>query len=232
MCLEFKTKPDRRFPDIETQNLFSFIINHKNFLDITFAILSTYTKESKNIKFATLFHPIADKIENDPNLDDYIDLLEAFYSDKIKNGTDFIAYRRGDLLEMLGGIIAPLTYCKDYIVIPESLVYENGVKIAKKDIDIITNYNDANKIECIECKANINNYIGKPLDPDSIEKLNFMKLVRSKAKTYKKDCTLLFATYRDDIEYASSILMENSFNEFEILNAPELINRIERRCIS
>lgn len=219
MGLEFKTKPNRKPIELITNEIFDFIINNPIYLKISFAILSTFTNVDLNIRQKIYAHPMIDDVEDEDSIDEYVELVEKFY---IEN----IAYRRGDLLELLSGEVTPLHKCEDYNIIPESLVYENGKKLGEKDIDIITEYNDVRKIECIECKANIKNFIGNPMDDECKSKLDFMQHVSDRAYSNKIECSLLFATYREDTEYTLSILKDNNYTSFAILNSYELINRL------
>lgn len=221
MGLEFKEKrkADQREIENITEQLFKFVTQNKNYLKITFAIMSTYTQIERNMEDRILVHPMVDDIEEDENLEEYIKIIEDFYNLNIQ-------YRRGDLLELLSGHISPLNECEDYKIIRESLVYENGSRLGDKDIDVITEYKNCPNIECIECKANVKNYIGRPMDDECKAKLNFMKLVSDRAKAHEIKCRLLFATYRDDIDYSLDILTENGYNMFEIMRGSEIIQRL------
>lgn len=232
MGLEFKQKRQADQREIEniTTTLFEFVINNKKYLDMTFAIISTYTEETDGMEYRVLFHPMIDDLEGDEKLNKYIGIVERFYQihESDKKG-DLIAYRRGDLLELLSSHISPLKKSEDYDIIRESLVYENGSRVGDKDIDVITEYKDSKNIECIECKANIGNYIGKPMDDDCISKLDFMVLVSNRAEIYNIKARLLFATYREDIEYSLDILKENGYNTFEVMRGSEIKRRLVSR---
>lgn len=232
MGLEFRQKREANQRAIEdiTTTLFEFVINNKKYLDMTFAIMSTYTEETDGMEYRILFHPMIDDLEDDESLNDYIEIVKRFYEirESDKKG-DLIAYRRGDLLELLASHISPLKESKDYDIIRESLVYENSIRIGEKDIDVITEYKDSKNIECIECKANISNYIGEPMDDECRSKLDFMVLVSNRAKIYNIKSRLLFATYREEVEYSIDILKENGYNTFEVMRASEIKRRLVSR---
>ncbi|CEN31419.1 hypothetical protein [Paraclostridium sordellii] len=232
MGLEFKTKSNRRECDPISKQLCSFLLRNKDFIEITFILLSEHTSETKHISSYILHNLNYPDIEYSNNLETYHDLMENFYTKDIEysnSNIDIIAYRRGDLLELLVNEITPLVMCIDFNVIPESHVYENGTKIHDKDVDLITELKDYNKIECIECKANINNYIGNPIDDDTKDKLNFMCMISDKSNSYGVGCDLLFATYRSDISYTKDLLLENSFDNFKIMNSVDLIQRLNAK---
>ncbi len=195
MLLTFKTKAYPTVPDTACIELASFLLNVREFLDLTFSLLSRKKSPERNSEF--LFKRILSLyqgkcLKDNVNISSYLELIFKYYN----TSQDCLNSRRGCLLELIVKEIKPLILVDNYDIIPESIVYYCGAEMSKKDIDIVFLYSG---IELIECKSSAKNYLRpEPLEKDKIEKLKLMEDTQNLAIKENYDCIIFLATYDEE----------------------------------
>ncbi|MGB4439792.1 MAG: hypothetical protein WBJ13_11365, partial [Sedimentibacter sp.] len=187
MTLTFKTKDNPSKIDTETVELAEFIIHNTKYIEITFAVLSRKKIPASNIIKNIKASPEIDTVDNDKNFIAFCKLMSSFYS----TSSDVIKDRRGYLLELIVRTIKPIND-EIYLAIPESLVFYNGVKMSRCDIDVVLQYSE---YDLIECKADVESYLYVPLAKKKKNKLRFMENVRQLATDERINCKAYLATY-------------------------------------
>lgn len=218
MALTFKTKQIPSNIDLETENLADFLILNKNYIEITFAVLSRKVKRTSNIVRNINGAPEIDTVNNNADFSEYCDLMGLFYDTDI----DAFKKRRGFLLELVVRTIKPVCggTC---LVIAESYVFHNGIKMSKCDIDVVLQYN---QLDFIECKADVGRYLYTPLALKKKIKLTFMEDVRKVAIDEGNKSDIFFATYGSEELSSLQVLQSNGFKNFNILTRSKIIGRI------
>lgn len=221
MSIKFITKTIPSIPDNETIQLATFLHNNKSYIEFTFGVLERMKSPKTNIKQKLLVSPGIDDIKNLRNFADYIKMMIDFYNTA---NLEILSLRRGFVLELVVEQICPSEDVKSYNIIKECLVYNNGVEVSPKDIDIVFEYN---KIEAIECKAVLITYLhAEPLPYRPKEKLEFLLEVKKLAANNNIDCNVFLATYSSEISLAKSILIKSGYTSFTILRREDIIKRL------
>src|SRR5699024_7011443 len=98
-------------------------------------------------------------IEEDNNFTKYIELIRKFYNDDSK-----LSDRRGDILEKIVENINPI-HVKDinYKTYRECIILDGNKEISQQDIDVIYTSEDNYEAELIECKADLENFLGESI---------------------------------------------------------------------
>ncbi|WP_373844435.1 hypothetical protein [Clostridium sp.] len=224
MALEFKTKDYPKDFKQESIYLGEFLIENKDYFDITCKILYRRVNSINQIKKLEerieTFREYS-KIKNDNGYNNFKLLLFNFYNTDDNTLKD----RRGDFLEFIVREAYPNNCDKSKCERTfECVVHNNNELIngCNMDIDVVFQYKE---IDLIECKASLKAYL-KPSDrvPSSKrKKLQLMCDVKNIAlNDYSINCNLFFATLAPSSTYESSILSNWNFSDIDILTYPKI----------
>ena len=167
MEIQFKPKKPKRIDDI-TKELVSFLLINKNYIEMTFYIVGIYKKitDIEEIEESIDLLLIMHDIEEDNNFTKYIELLREFYIDnsKLSHEKSKLSDRRGDILESIVENINPI-HVKDanYKTYRECIILDGNKEISQQDIDVIYTSEDNYEAELIECKADLENFLGESI---------------------------------------------------------------------
>lgn len=224
MQIKFKPKRPKRIDDI-TKELTSFLLINKNYIEMTFFIIATYKKSSdieeieESIEFLLIMHDI----EEDDNFTKYKELLKEFYDDNNK-----LSHRRGDILEKIVENINPI-HVKDINYKPyrECIILDGNKEISQQDIDVIYASEDNYEAELIECKADLEKFLGKSIPYDSRRKLDFMKEAKCISSSYGGNYENILATCLLDDTKSRKVLDEQGYNDFRVITGIDILKNLK-----
>ena len=224
MQIKFKPKRPKRIDDI-TKELTSFLLINKNYIEMTFFIIATYKKSSdieeieESIEFLLIMHDI----EEDDNFTKYKELLKEFYDDNNK-----LSHRRGDILEKIVENINPI-HVKDinYKTYRECIILDGNKEISQQDIDVIYASEDNYEAELIECKADLERFLGKSIPYDSRKKLDFMKDAKCISSSYGGSYENILATCLLDDTKSRKVLDEQGYNDFRVITGIDILKNLK-----
>ena len=219
MPFRFETKNSPNIPDPESKNLSSFLLSNKQFLSVALFMLDI-KKEPTDISLRINNSPKSSTIKGDVSFGEFINLMDEFYN----TTQPLLDSRRGWLLELLVGECYPTSRSPQCCMIPECLVYYLGSQLSKKDVDVV--FKDA-FIELLECKAAVINYLHPPLPDETKDKLRLMERVKDLANAHSLSCNIYLATFNRDLNFPKSILRNNGFDSFKIMNRKDIVNRLQ-----
>ena len=224
MQIKFKPKRPKRIDDI-TKELTSFLLINKNYIEMTFFIIATYKKSSdiEEIEESIEFLLIEHDIEEDDNFIKYKELLKEFYIDNNR-----LSHRRGDILEKIVENINPI-HVKDinYKTYRECIILDGNKEISQQDIDVIYASEDNYEAELIECKADLERFLGKSIPYDSRRKLDFMKEAKYISSSYGGSYENILATCLLDDTKSRKVLDEQGYNEFIVITALDILRNLK-----
>lgn len=224
MQIKFKPKRPKRIDDI-TKELTSFLLINKNYIEMTFFIIATYKKSSdieeieESIEFLLIMHDI----EEDDNFTKYKELLKEFYDDNNR-----LSHRRGDILEKIVENINPI-HVKDINYKPyrECIILDGNKEISQQDIDVIYASEDNYEAELIECKADLEKFLGKSIPYDSRRKLDFMKEAKCISSSYGGSYENILATCLLDDTKSRKVLDEQGYNDFRVITGIDILKNLK-----
>lgn len=213
-------------PSEKTIEFGNFLLQNKEYIEMTFYIVSTHDKPENIGKIKRRFslylkqHGLIGNI----HLNKYQIHLNEFYNID-ENG---LKKRRGDLLELLVQNIKPI-YIKseEYKSYTECHIYKDKQMIKHADIDVVNESTDKKKAELIECKANLKRQLGEKITGKIKNKLDFMNEVKSISEDLNLDYGLFLATcLSDDIE-CNMVLEENGYGNFKVITSMDIIKNLK-----
>lgn len=224
MEIQFKPKRPKRIDDI-TKELVSFLLINKNYIKMTFFIIATYKKSSdieeieESIELLLIMHDI----EEDNNFTKYKELLKEFYDDNNR-----LPHRRGDILEKIVENINPI-HVKDinYKTYRECIILDGNKEISQQDIDVIYASEDNYEAELIECKADLERFLGKSIPYDSRKKLDFMKDAKCISSSYGGSYENILATCLLDDTKSRKVLDEQGYNDFRVITGIDILKNLK-----
>lgn len=231
MEIQFKPKRPKRIDDI-TEKLKLFLLNNKNYIEMTFFIIATYKKtdDVDEIKESMEFLIIEHDIESDVNFAKYIELLSEFYNDDSEfcHEKSKLSDRRGDILEKVVENINPIHVKRsNYKIYRECLILDGEKQISGQDIDVIYASEDKYEAELIECKANLETYLGHSIPYDKRRKLDFMKEAKCISSGYEASYENILATcLLDDIE-SRRVLDKHGYNDFIVMTGIDVLKNLK-----
>lgn len=224
MEIQFKPKRPKRIDDI-TKELVSFLLINKNYIEMTFFIIATYKKSSdieeieESIELLLIMHDI----EEDNNFTKYKELLKEFYDDNNR-----LPHRRGDILEKIVENINPI-HVKDinYKTYRECIILDGNKEISQQDIDVIYASEDNYEAELIECKADLERFLGMSIPYESRRKLDFMKEAKCISSSYGGSYENILATCLLDNTKSRKVLDEQGYNDFRVITGIDILKNLK-----
>ena len=224
MEIQFKTKRPKRIDDI-TKELTSFLLINKNYIEMTFFIIATYKKSSdiEEIEESIEFLLIEHDIEEDDNFIKYKELLKEFYIDNNR-----LSDRRGDILESIVENINPI-HVKDanYKTYRECIILDGNKEISQQDIDVIYASEDKYEAELIECKADLESFLGETIPYKKRRKLDFMKDAKCISSSYGGSYENILATCLLDDTKSRKVLDEQGYNDFRVITGIDILKNLK-----
>ena len=224
MQIKFKPKRPKRIDDI-TKELTSFLLINKNYIEMTFFIIAKYKKSSdiEEIEESIEFLLIEHDIEEDDNFIKYKELLKEFYIDNNR-----LSHRRGDILEKIVENINPI-HVKDinYKTYRECIILDGNKEISQQDIDVIYASEDNYEAELVECKADLERFLGKSIPYDSRRKLDFMKEAKCISSSYGGSYENILATCLLDDTKSRKVLDEQGYNDFRVITGIDILKNLK-----
>lgn len=224
MQIQFKPKKPKRIDDI-TKELASFLLINKNYIEMTFYIVGIYKKitDIEEIEESIDLLLIMHDIEEDNNFTKYIELIRKFYNDDSK-----LSDRRGDILEKIVENINPI-HVKDinYKTYRECIILDGNKEISQQDIDVIYTSEDNYEAELIECKADLENFLGESIPYKKRRKLDFMKEAKCISSSYGGSYENILATCLLDDTKSRKVLDEQGYNEFIVITALDILRNLK-----
>ena len=231
MEIQFKTKRPKRIDDI-TKELTSFLLINKNYIEMTFFIIATY-KESNDIEEieeSIELLLIENDIEEDDNFTKYIELLREFYIDnsKLSHEKSKLSDRRGDILESIVENINPI-HVKDanYKTYRECIILDGNKEISQQDIDVIYASEDNYEAELIECKADLESFLGETIPYKKRRKLDFMKDAKCISSSYGGSYENILATCLLDDTKSRKVLDEQGYHDFRVITGIDILKGLK-----
>ena len=224
MQIKFKPKRPKRIDDI-TKELTSFLLINKNYIEMTFFIIATYKKSSdiEEIEESIEFLLIEHDIEEDDNFIKYKELLKEFYIDNNR-----LSHRRGDILEKIVENINPI-HVKDinYKTYRECIILDGNKEISQQDIDVIYASEDNYEAELIECKADLESFLGESIPYKKRRKLDFMKEAKCISSSYGGSYENILATCLLDDTKSRKVLDEQGYNDFRVITGIDILKNLK-----
>ena len=224
MQIKFKPKRPKRIDDI-TKELTSFLLINKNYIEMTFFIIATYKKSSdiEEIEESIEFLLIEHDIEEDDNFIKYKELLKEFYIDNNR-----LSHRRGDILESIVENINPI-HVKDinYKTYRECIILDGNKEISQQDIDVIYASEDNYEAELIECKADLESFLGETIPYKKRRKLDFMKDAKCISSSYGGSYENILATCLLDDTKSRKVLDEQGYNDFRVITGIDILKNLK-----
>ena len=224
MQIKFKPKRPKRIDDI-TKELTSFLLINKNYIEMTFFIIATYKKSSdiEEIEESIEFLLIEHDIEEDDNFIKYKELLKEFYIDNNR-----LSHRRGDILESIVENINPI-HVKDinYKTYRECIILDGNKEISQQDIDVIYASEDKYEAELIECKADLESFLGETIPYKKRRKLDFMKDAKCISSSYGGSYENILATCLLDDTKSRKVLDEQGYNDFRVITGIDILKNLK-----
>ena len=240
MKVTFKEKrlKEQLVIDDKTKQLFDFIMNNKEYLDMTIFILTIMDEEcnekdlEKFIEGIFLYDKIKENIEK---TNEFKNILYKFYTLEESESKIIIDSRRGGFLELIMLEISPLKRYENSFdeKVRESLFLRENRKIDNKDIDLVcisksvendkASEKDIISVECIECKIVLESFLKKE-NLKNVGKISFMKNVK---KCLMEDCNILsdlyFATLSKESGF-EEVVLKSDFDaqEFKVFNGRDI----------
>ena len=224
MQIQFKPKKPKRIDDI-TKELVSFLLINKNYIEMTFYIVGIYKKitDIEEIEESIDLLLIMHDIEEDNNFTKYIELIRKFYNDDSK-----LSDRRGDILEKIVENINPIhVKADDYKTYRECIILDGNKEISQQDIDVIYASEDNYEAELIECKADLERFLGKSIPYDSRKKLDFMKDAKCISSSYGGSYENILATCLLDDTKSRKVLDEQGYNDFRVITGINILKNLK-----
>lgn len=228
MSIEFRPKS---CGDMENEviELKDFLLINKKYIKTVFFILYS-NKEFLNeeiIEMAFIINELKDTKNNQCK-----DLLMKFYDFNgecltSEKRISKVGNRRGHLLELIVNNIKPVhVKSPEFTLYKECYIYENGQMIKHMDIDTVFESKDKIEAELIECKVDLNNYLGDNIPYEKRKKLNFMVDVENRSKIYGYSYKLFFATCEETPTNSRIVLDKHGYTMFNILTCNDIINQL------
>ena len=224
MQIQFKPKKPKRIDDI-TKELASFLLINKNYIEMTFYIIGIYKKitDIEEIEESIDLLLIMHDIEEDNNFTKYKELLKEFYDDNNR-----LPHRRGDILEKIVENINPI-HVKDinYKTYRECIILDGNKEISQQDIDVIYASEDNYEAELIECKADLEKFLGMSIPYESRRKLDFMKEAKCISSSYGGSYENILATCLLDDTKSRKVLDEQGYNDFRVITGIDILKNLK-----
>lgn len=223
MTITFKEKINSsRINEKDVDDLFDFLINNRSYIYATFSILHKKRKPIDEVKINQIINSKKEisilKAEELKELDKYINLMGNFY----KCDLDILGNRRGRLLEKLILVNGPINNIRDFNVLEEVIICNDGIEISTRDLDILF-YGD--KVEIHECKSTVENVIRSPISTEDKEKMGLMCKTKMLIEIDNVECNIYISTYTLDIRnYTQQVLHNHGFSDIKILSGNEIIS--------
>lgn len=231
MKIEFKPKRPKQIDDI-TESFKRFLINNKEYIEMTFSIVSTYAKTSDidEIEESMEFLLVEHGIEDNDITKIYLYLLKEFYDDESEfcHKTSMLGHRRGDILEKIVENMKPVHVKSDeYEIYRECQIKHEGIVIDEQDIDVV--YEGINRLEAelIECKANLEKFLGERIPHKKRRKLDFMRSAKLISNAYEAHYENILATCLVNGRKCKIVLYEQGYNEFRVLTALDILRNLK-----
>lgn len=231
MEIEFRPKRPKPIDDI-TESFKKFLLNNKEYIEITFFIVSVYsnTSDIEEIQESMEFLLTEHGIEEDDITKIYVYFLKEFYDDEseFSHETSELGDRRGDILEKLVENMKPIHVNNDvYKMYRECLIVDRGVAIDQQDIDVVYEGTDRVEAELIECKANLEKFLGERIPFKKRRKLDFMRKTKLISTTYGASYENILATCLVSESKCRRVLDEQGYNEFRVITALDILRNLK-----
>lgn len=232
MEIKFRPKRPKKIDDI-TESFKKFLLNNRDYIELTFSIISTYVKTSdieeieESMEILLVEHGIE---EDDYRIKIYLYFLKEFYDDKGEfcHETSELGDRRGDILEKIVENMNPVHVKNDkYEMHRECLIYDRGVAIDQQDIDVVYEGIDKLEAELIECKSNLETFLGKTIPYKKRRKLDFMRSAKLISTGYGASYENILATCLVNGKKCRKILDEQGYDEFRVITAIDILRNLK-----
>lgn len=227
MQIYFKRKKRGIVPPAnDTINLVEFLINNKDYIEMTMFIVGVNDKASHIDKIKKRFKLFARQhsLKNEEKLDGLLTCITNFYT----TTDDDLSKRRGDLLELIVQKINPVYVTNEkYEQYTECYIYHGENIIKHSDIDVVYESEDKKEAELIECKANLERFLKEKIPSSSRKKLDFMNEVKLISEEKELDYGLFLATCLADDTVSKKVLENQGYNKFEILTSIDIIQNLK-----
>lgn len=232
MEIEFRPKRPKPIDDI-TESFKKFLLNNKEYIEITLSIASIYVETSdieeieESMEFLLMEHGIE---EDNDTTKIYVDFLKIFYDDKSEfcHETSKLGDRRGDILEKLVENMKPVhVKSNKYKMHRECLIVDRGVAIDQQDIDVVYEGIDKIEAELIECKANLEKFLGQRIPRNKRRKLDFMRRAKLISVGYGSSYENILATCLVNGSKCRRVLDEQGYNEFRVITALDILRNLK-----